>query len=92
MTGRISILKFLISIVLGTLFGGLLLGGVGFLLSGREGFINMGYWGLALGFLGSMSVGFATLISVHFWTGYSERIGAWWFKKISEGDEEQKDY
>ena len=48
MRGNISIVKFLLILVGGTLLGGLVLGGIGFLLAGREGFINMGSWGLAL--------------------------------------------
>lgn len=90
MSGRISILKFLIVLVGGTALGGLVLGAFGFLLAGKEGFINMGYWGLALGFFGSFSVGFAMLISAHYWGGYTERFGRDWFKKISEGDENQE--
>jgi hypothetical protein len=54
MTGRISILKFLLILVGGTLFGGLALGIFGFLLAGKEGFVNMATWGLAIGFLGSV--------------------------------------
>jgi len=46
MTGRISILKFLIVLVGGTALGGLVLGAFGFLLAGKEGLINMAYWGL----------------------------------------------
>jgi hypothetical protein len=92
MTGRISILKFIIILVGGTLFGGLALGILGFLLAGKEGFVNMLSWGLAIGLLGSISTGFAMLISTHFWTGYSERFGRESFKKISEGDDHEPDY
>ena len=69
MTGRISILKFLLTVVGGTLLGGFVLGLFGFLLAGKEGFLNMVSWGLAIGFLGSISTGFAMLISAHFWIG-----------------------
>lgn len=90
MTGRISVLKFLLTIVGGTLFGGLALGIFGFLLAGKEGFVNMVSWGLAIGFLGSISSGFAVLVSAHYWTGYAERFGRESFKKIAEGEEDQK--
>lgn len=92
MRGNFSIHKFLLVLVGGTAFGGLVLGAIGFLLSGWEGFINMGTWGLAVGFLGSMSTGFAMLIGAHFWTGYAQRWGESSFKKISEGEDDKPDY
>ena len=92
MTGRISIPKFLLTIVGGTLFGGLVLGLFGFLLAGKEGFLNMVRFGLAVGFIGSTSTGFAMLISAHFWTGYAQRFGEQEFKKISEGEDHKPDY
>ena len=92
MTGRISILKFLLILVGGILFGGLTLGIFGFLLAGKEGFVNMATWGLAIGFLGSVSTGFGMLVSTHFWTGYSQRFGEESFKKISEGEDNKPDY
>ncbi len=92
MTGRISIVKFLIVLVGGTALGGLVLGIFGFLLAGKEGFFNMVTWGLAFGFLGGISTGVATLISAHYWTGYAQRYGEDCFKKISEGGEEKPNY
>jgi hypothetical protein len=92
MTGRISILKFLLVLIGGTALGGLVLGVFGFLLAGKEGFVNMLYWGLALGFLGGISEGFAMLIGVHYWTGYVERFGKSWFKKMAESENEKQDY
>jgi hypothetical protein len=92
MTGRISILKFLLILVGGILFGGLTLGIFGFLLAGKEGFVNMATWGLAIGFLGSVSTGFGMLVSTHFWTGYAQRFGEESFKKISEGEDNKPDY
>jgi hypothetical protein len=92
MSGRISILKFLLTVVGGALLGGLALGLFGFLLAGREGFVNMVSWGLAIGFLGSLSTGFAMLINAHFWTGYAQRFGKESFKKISEGEDTKPDY
>jgi hypothetical protein len=92
MTGRISIVKFPLILVGGTLFGGLALGIFGFLLAGKEGFVNMASWGLAIGFLGSISTGFAMLVSTHFWTGYAQRFETESFKKISEGEDYKPDY
>jgi hypothetical protein len=92
MSGRISILKFLLTVVGGTLLGGLALGLFGFLLAGKEGFVNMVSWGLAIGFLGSLSTGFAMLVNTHFWKGYAQRFGKESFKKISEGEDNKPDY
>jgi hypothetical protein len=69
-----------------------MLGGFGFLLAGKEGFLNVVSWGLALGFLGGISNGLAMLIGVHYWTGYAQRLGSESFKKISEGDENKPEY
>jgi hypothetical protein len=45
---------------------GLVLGLFGFILSGKEGFINMAIWGLALGLIGSFSSGLAMLINANY--------------------------
>jgi|GEM_PF-3322959 Uncharacterized protein conserved in bacteria len=62
MTGRISILKFLLTILVGTLLGGLVLGLFGFLLAGKEGFLNMAILGLVIGFFGALILRFAVLL------------------------------
>jgi len=87
MQGRVSLFKFLFTIVLGTLFGGLVLGGFGFLLAGKEGFVNLFYWGITIGLIGSIGVGFGRLIEAHFFGGYLERIGKGLYEK-KFGDEE----
>jgi hypothetical protein len=92
MRGNIAILKFLRFVVIGTVLTTVLLGGIGYLLSGREGLINMGLWGIALGLLGSFSGGLAMLVETHFWTGYAERFGKHWFKKVSEEEDNKPDY
>lgn len=92
MRGNISIFKFLRFVIIGTALSGLVLGGFGYLLSGKVGFVNMGIWGLALGILGSFSAGLGMLVDAHYWTGYAERFGKSWFKKISEGEENKPDH
>ena len=92
MTGRISILKFLLVWIGGTLLSGLILGLFGFLVAGKEGFINASSWGLALGFLGSLSSGFAMLVSAHHGTGHVQEFGRDEFKKNSEGNDDTPDY
>ena len=92
MRGHFSIFKFLLVLASGPILGGLALGLFGYFLAGKEGFVNMAYWGLALGFLGGISQGFAMLIGTHFWTGYAGRWGKSSFKEISEGEENKPDY
>jgi hypothetical protein len=92
MRGHVSIVKFLLVLAGGTALGGLVLGLFGYLLAGKEGFINLAYWGLALGFLGGISQGFAMLVGAHFWTGYAQRWGKHSFKELSEGEEQKRDY
>lgn len=91
MQGRVSILKFLLTIVLGTLFGGLVFGGFGFLLSGKVGFVNLLPWGIAFGLFGSISVGFGNLIEAHYWGGYLQRIGKSLYEKnFGDGQENNR--
>lgn len=92
MRGNIAIFKFLRFVVIGTVLATLVMGGLGYLLAGWEGMINMGAWGIALGLLGSFSGGIAMLVQAHYWTGYSERYGKSWFEKESEGENNKPDY
>jgi hypothetical protein len=62
MIGKIAILKFLRNLVLGTALGGLILGIFGFLLAGKEGFVNMAILGLVIGFFGSLILRFTVLV------------------------------
>ena len=92
MQGRVSIPKFLLTIVLGVLFGGLVFGGFGFLLSGKVGFVNLLPWGLAFGLFGSISVGFGNLIEAHYWGGFLQRIGKSLYEKNFENEEEKTNH
>ena len=92
MQGRVSIPKFVLTIVLGVIFGGLFFGGIGFLLSGKVGFINLLPWGLSFGLFGSISVGFGWLIEAHYWGGFLQRIGKSLYEKNFEDGDEKPDY
>ena len=74
---------FLRNLVIFTSLSTLVLGGIGFLLSGVEGLINLAYWGFALGLLGSLSTGLGMIVEAQFWgTGNFERLAEWsWFIK-----------
>ena len=92
MAGRFSMLKFLLVLIGGTVFSGLILGLFGFLLAGKEGFLNMLNWGLALGFMGSLSTGFAMLVGAHYWTQHIQEFGRDEFRRVSEGEDDTPDY
>lgn len=80
---------FLRNVVIATILTGAILGAIGFLLAGKEGFINLATWGLLLGLIGGFSGGLAMLVSAKYWGGYAGRYGAWWIKNETEGDQEQ---
>lgn len=82
---------FLRNVILLTALSTLFLGGIGYLLSGTEGFINLAYWGFALGLLGSFSTGLAMVVSAKYWEAgnYDKNPGWNWFIKK---DDEHKNY
>jgi len=92
MSWKTFLLKFLRNVIVGTILSGLFLGVFGYLLAGREGFINMMVWGLALGSIGSFSSGLALLLYAFYWGDYAGRFGSWWFKKESEGEDKSSNY
>jgi len=71
-----------ITVALSSLF----FGGVGFLLAGKAGFVNMAGWGLILGIVfAPLSLG--GLVNAKFWGDYAGRFGSWWVRKETEGEE-----
>jgi hypothetical protein len=62
MTGKILIFKFVRNVVVGTLSSSVLFGIAGFLLAGKEGFLNMALLGLVIGFFGALILRFAVLV------------------------------
>jgi drug/metabolite transporter (DMT)-like permease len=94
MNWKLFLLRFLRNIVVGTLLTMGVLGLIGYLLGGREGFENMLMWGLVLGLLGSFSSGLAMIVSAKYW-GVDENYQyhpLWvWFTKKSD-DDRKPDY
>lgn len=82
---------FLRNLIVFTALSTLLLGGFGYLLSGREGFVNLAYWGLILGLLGSVSSGMGMIFSAKYWeAGNYDKNPDWaWFIKK---EEDKRDY
>lgn len=75
--------RFLPAVIAAPLLAGLVLGIIGFLVAGTEGFVNGAVWGIALGLL---SVPFtAFTIYVKYWGDYSGRYGAAWIEKETTG-------
>jgi hypothetical protein len=74
------------NVVIGVVLATVVLGGLGFLLAGVPGMVNMAGWGVILGALGGFSSGLAVVISAHYWGAYAGRFGAAWLKKETEGE------
>jgi len=57
MNWKIFLVKFIRNVILAVILSVVLMGGFGYLLSGKEGLVNMAYWGLAIGLIGGFSSG-----------------------------------
>ena len=95
MNWKIFLFKFLRNVVIGIIFGVVLLGGFGYLLSGKEGLINMAYWGVALGLIGGFFSGIGVMFEAEFWSkdsNYKIFPGWAWFIKKTNNDDKESDY
>jgi drug/metabolite transporter (DMT)-like permease len=94
MNWKTFFLKFLRNLVISVLLCVGVLGLLGYLLGGQEGFVNMVYWGLALGLLGGFSFGIGMIFLAKFWSqqGNYTMFPEWsWFIKKSD-DDNKNDY
>lgn len=80
---------FLRNVLLVTVLSGLFLALLGYLFAGEQGFANGATWGVILGIASAPFSAFA-IISAKYWGDFSGRLGAWWVKRETEGDEEEK--
>ncbi len=89
MNWKTFFIKFLRNVAIGIIMGVVILGGIGFHLSGWEGLVNMAYWGVALGLIGGFSSGFGMIVQANFWgKGNYQIYPEWnWFIKKSKDDE-----
>ena len=78
MPNKLSIFKFVRTVVIGTVLIGLLFGTVGFLIAGRVGFENMFIFGLAIGLIIVLVLSFAMVIQAY----SSETFGNTRFKLL----------
>lgn len=78
---------YLRNVLLAMLLGGVLLGGCGYLLAGKEGASNLAVWGLLLGLMGGVSGGMFMLINGQYWSDFAGRYARGWLKKETEGEE-----
>lgn len=92
MDWKLFVIRFVRNLIVFTALSTLVMGGFGYLLAGKEGFLNLVAWGVALGLLGSVSSGLALLLNAHIWAGYSSRAGGWWFKKEAEAEDQKPNY
>ena len=91
MNWKIFLIKFLRNLVLGVIIGVVLLGGFGFLLSGKEGLVNMVYWGVALGLLGGFSSGLGIIFEAKYWGEGNYRVFPEWNWFIKKPKDEKHD-
>jgi hypothetical protein len=93
MRNKISIFKFLGDIVIGTLAVGALFGVIGWLLAGKEGFLNMAAFGLVLGFFGALILRFAVLVRSYgldtFGKTKTKNLQYGWFVKTRDDNKKQ---
>ena len=88
------LLKFFRNVVLGVVFSILILGAFGYLLGGKDGFVNMAYWGIALGLIGGFFSGVGVMFEAEFWNkdSHYKIFPEWsWFIKKSD-DNKKSDY
>jgi hypothetical protein len=88
-------LKFFRNLVISVILCVIVLGGLGFLLGGTVGLVNMVYWGLALGLLGGFSWGLGMIFEAKFWGGDGnyKMFPEWsWFIKKSDDEDKNSDY
>lgn len=75
---------FLLNLVLGVVIATAVLGGLGFVLAGREGLVNGAYWGVALGLVGGAISGFVW--AGKYWSDFAGRYGSSYLKDELEGE------
>jgi len=94
MNWKTFFLKFLRNVVVSVVLCAGVLGLLGYIFGGTEGFINMAYFGTALGLLGGFSFGIGMIFQAKFWGGESNYkiLPEWtWFIKKSD-DDQKHDY
>jgi len=82
------------NLILLIVLAALVLGIFGYLLAGREGFINMAIWGIVLGLIGGVSSGLGMIFQAKYWGEGNYRIfPEWvWFIKQPGNEDKQKDH
>ena len=89
MNWKTFLLKFLRNVILGVIFSVVVLGGLGYLLGGKDGLVNMVYWGIALGVIGGFFSGIGVMFEAEFWNkdSHYKIFPEWnWFIKKSDND------
>ena len=71
--------------IIAVLLGAIILGMIGFLLAGRQGFANGVTWGIVLGLISVPFMGY--MIGAKYWGGVAGRYGTWRYKNELEGED-----
>ncbi|MCB0027514.1 MAG: hypothetical protein KDE28_06385 [Anaerolineales bacterium] len=79
-------LRVLVNIIMAMVLGSLMIGLLGLLVAGQEGFVNGMVWGAAFGILGGLAVT-STFDSLAFWNGFFSRFNK---SKFEETPDDRK--
>jgi len=85
MDWKVFLRVFLRNAIIATVMAGAIVGFFGFLVAGREGFLNGATWGIILGLVSVPFTGF--IILTKYWGDYAGNYGKWWIKKEMQGEE-----
>ena len=88
--------RFVINILVAVIASTMFFGGIGLLLAGTPGMLNLGNLGLLLGLIGGVTFGAAFYLKSKDWVGLTGGYATWWLKRETEGYETrphgQEDY
>lgn len=89
MNGILFLKRYVINILVAVVACTVLFGGIGLLLAGIPGMLNLGNLGLLLGLIGGVTFGALFCLKSKDWGGLTGGYAAWWLKRETEGYENQ---
>ena len=81
--------RFVINILVAVIASTVFFGGIGLLLAGTPGMLNLGNLGLLLGLIGGVTFGAVFCLKSKDWGGLTGGYATWWLKRETEGYENQ---
>ena len=89
MNGIQFLKRFVINILVAVIASTVFFGGIGLLLAGIPGMLNLGNLGLLLGLIGGVIFGALFGLKSKDWGGLTGGYSTWWLKRETEGYENQ---